>query len=87
MTFRKRWWRLKFLVRESLTRFCHFCGKGENDVQYLLAGPKVFICDSCVLLSCDLLATHLDKCVNQFIEGKNKVESALSKIEDGSDNG
>ncbi|HKM99833.1 MAG TPA: ClpX C4-type zinc finger protein [Candidatus Binataceae bacterium] len=31
---------------------CSFCGKDDDHVQFLLAGPKVFICGECV-----------DKCV------------------------
>src|SRR5215471_6120708 len=27
---------------------CSFCGKGQNEVQNLIAGPKVYICNECV---------------------------------------
>jgi len=27
---------------------CSFCGKAQNEVQYLIAGPSVYICDECV---------------------------------------
>jgi ATP-dependent Clp protease ATP-binding subunit ClpX len=27
---------------------CSFCGKSEDEVQKLVAGPKVYICDECV---------------------------------------
>ncbi|MGV8122839.1 MAG: ClpX C4-type zinc finger protein [Candidatus Xenobiia bacterium LiM19] len=27
---------------------CSFCGKSEKEVSKLVAGPRVFICDSCV---------------------------------------
>jgi ATP-dependent Clp protease ATP-binding subunit ClpX len=27
---------------------CSFCGKSENEVKTLIAGPSVFICDECV---------------------------------------
>jgi len=29
---------------------CSFCGKRQNQVRKLIAGPGVFICDSCVEL-------------------------------------
>jgi len=32
--------------RNRLT--CSFCGKGAAEVSKLVAGPRVFICDSCV---------------------------------------
>lgn len=28
--------------------FCSFCGKSQNDVTKLIAGPSVFICDECI---------------------------------------
>ena len=27
---------------------CSFCGKSENEVKTLIAGPSVYICDECV---------------------------------------
>jgi len=35
--------------------FCSFCGKSQNDVKKLIAGPNVFICDECVELCADIL--------------------------------
>jgi ATP-dependent Clp protease ATP-binding subunit ClpC len=37
-------------------RRCSFCGKGERDVQRLIAGPNVTICDECVALCSEILA-------------------------------
>ena len=34
---------------------CSFCGKSQDDVYVLIAGPAVFICDECVDLSNDIL--------------------------------
>jgi len=39
----------------STTFFCSFCGKSQHDVRKLIAGPDVFICDSCVELCDDVL--------------------------------
>ena len=33
----------------SNTLRCSFCGKREHEVTKLVAGPKVFICDECVV--------------------------------------
>lgn len=30
--------------------YCSFCGKSQNEVIKLIAGPTVFICDECVVL-------------------------------------
>ena len=34
---------------------CSFCGKDQNDVKKLIAGPTVFICDECVDLCSDII--------------------------------
>jgi len=35
--------------------FCSFCGKNQNEVKKLIAGPTVFICDECVDLCTDII--------------------------------
>ena len=35
---------------------CSFCGKLQNDVKSLIAGPGVYICDQCVALCEDIIA-------------------------------
>jgi len=37
------------------TLYCSFCGKGQNEVRKLIAGPSVFICDECVGLCNDII--------------------------------
>ncbi len=32
--------------QENLT--CSFCGKGQEEVKKLIAGPAVYICDECI---------------------------------------
>jgi ATP-dependent Clp protease ATP-binding subunit ClpX len=34
---------------------CSFCGKNHEDVRKLIAGPKVYICDECILLCIDIV--------------------------------
>ncbi len=34
---------------------CSFCGKNQNDVRKLIAGPQVFVCDECVKLCMEIL--------------------------------
>ncbi|PWU05958.1 MAG: ATP-dependent Clp protease ATP-binding subunit ClpX [Verrucomicrobia bacterium] len=37
------------MAKSTKISFCSFCGKGQNEVQKMIAGPAgVFICDSCV---------------------------------------
>jgi hypothetical protein len=39
---------------------CSFCGKDQNEVRKLIAGPKVFICDECVDLCIDIIADETE---------------------------
>ena len=40
--------------------YCSFCGKSQNEVRKLIAGPSVFICDECVDLCNDIIQEELD---------------------------
>ena len=35
--------------------YCSFCGKSQNEVRKVIAGPTVFICDECVELCMDIV--------------------------------
>ncbi|TXG98770.1 MAG: AAA family ATPase, partial [Rhodocyclaceae bacterium] len=35
--------------------YCSFCGKSQNEVRKLIAGPQVFICDECIELCNDII--------------------------------
>ncbi|MDA8156539.1 MAG: ATP-dependent Clp protease ATP-binding subunit ClpX [Actinomycetota bacterium] len=38
---------------------CSFCGRGQDEVRKLIAGPTVFICDECVGLCNEIIADEL----------------------------
>ena len=38
---------------KSLT--CNFCGKHREDVEKLIAGPGVYICNECVTISYEII--------------------------------
>ncbi|MFQ5521758.1 MAG: ATP-dependent Clp protease ATP-binding subunit ClpX [Candidatus Methylomirabilia bacterium] len=40
---------------------CSFCGKGQNDVKKLIAGPTVYICDECIELCNDIIAEEWEE--------------------------
>ena len=41
---------------------CSFCGKSQNDVRKLIAGPTVYICDECIdRKSTRLNSSHIQK--------------------------
>lgn len=40
---------------------CSFCGKSQRDVQKLIAGPTVYICDECIGLCGDIIDQELER--------------------------
>lgn len=51
---------------------CSFCGKTQDQVKKLIAGPEVYICDECVELCNEILD-------EEFFEGKEKDVKADKK--------
>lgn len=39
-----------------LAIICSFCGKAQNEVKKIVAGPSVYICDECVRLCNDIIS-------------------------------
>ena len=48
------------VVGEKLL-YCSFCGKSQNEVKKLIAGPSVFICDECIELCNDIVREELQE--------------------------
>ena len=40
---------------------CSFCGKNQNEVKKLIAGPGVYICDECITLCTDIIEEERGK--------------------------
>ena len=59
--------------KKEKTLLCSFCGKNQNEVKKLIAGPSVFICDECVDLCNDIIKEE-SKELNEELE---KSESDL----------
>lgn len=55
---------------------CSFCGKGQEEVRKLIAGPTVFICDECVDLCDQILAKEK---VGDGKAGKKAAPSAATE--------
>ncbi|HXC61948.1 MAG TPA: ClpX C4-type zinc finger protein, partial [Nitrospiria bacterium] len=51
---------------------CSFCGKSREEVQKLIAGPTVYICNECIELCNDIIAEDWE-------EEKEQVTSKLPK--------
>jgi len=70
--------------------YCSFCGKNQNEVRKLIAGPSVYICDECVDLRNDIireevleadLIIHIRNIAHSDTETqKNDVEGVLEKL-------
>ncbi|MEH6648433.1 MAG: ATP-dependent protease ATP-binding subunit ClpX [Motiliproteus sp.] len=41
--------------------YCSFCGKSQDEVRKLIAGPSVFICDECVDLCNDIISEEVQE--------------------------
>jgi len=54
---------------------CSFCGKTQDQVKKLIAGPEVYICDECVELCNEILD-------EEFFESKEKSETQEEKTTD-----
>src|SRR5437762_448059 len=50
-----------FMARASNLTMCSFCGKSHAEVRKLIAGPGVYICDSCI----NVCKSILDKELNE----------------------
>lgn len=47
--------------QEGKLLYCSFCGKSQNEVRKLIAGPSVFICDECVELCNDIIREEIEE--------------------------
>jgi ATP-dependent Clp protease ATP-binding subunit ClpX len=47
--------------------FCSFCGKNQNEVKKLVAGPTAYICDECIELCRCIVDEDCEKPVNEVL--------------------
>ena len=55
---------------------CSFCGKGEDQVHKLMAGPGVFICDQCIELCVEVLKEDGNGSIGTDSPGTHSADSA-----------
>jgi len=72
--------------REDRRRYtrCSFCGKGQDQVRKLVAGPGVYICDQCIDLCQEVLeednrSAGTKKAKSGFIPNPQTISSALEQ--------
>lgn len=59
---------------------CSFCGKSQDDVRKLIAGPKVFICDECVDRCNGILESEPDAVPDTSTQPQPIAACALCKL-------
>ncbi len=61
---------------------CSFCGKNQNEVNKLIAGPSVFICDECVDLCNEIIRDELEEKSLHTRESLPKPQEIKSILDD-----
>lgn len=69
--------------------YCSFCGKSQDEVNKIIAGPDVYICDECVELCRTIIADEVDKSsTSEIIEAltPQEITQLLGEYVIGQDN-
>ena len=59
---------------------CSFCGKAEDKVRRLVAGPGVFICDQCVQLCTEVLQSDAKRAELSIAPDSEVAEVLLDEL-------
>ncbi len=62
--------------------YCSFCGKSQNEVRKLIAGPSVFICDECVDLCNDIIQEEIAETAPEVSSSKLPIPAEINEILD-----
>jgi ATP-dependent Clp protease ATP-binding subunit ClpX len=57
--------------------FCSFCGKNQDEVRKLIAGPSVFICDECVDLCNDIIREEIQDVEEQQSQDRLPIPAEI----------
>jgi ATP-dependent Clp protease ATP-binding subunit ClpX len=55
--------------------YCSMCGQSQDEVKVLIAGPEINVCDECVLLMAEIIAS-------KNVEWRNSAIDRLSKAQE-----
>ena len=61
---------------------CSFCGKTQNAVEKLIAGPGVFICDECIKACNNILEDELYESEGEYTLNEQEKLPTPSEIKD-----
>ncbi|MDH5517852.1 MAG: ATP-dependent Clp protease ATP-binding subunit ClpX [Gammaproteobacteria bacterium] len=62
--------------------YCSFCGKSQNEVKKLIAGPSVFVCDECVELCNDIIQEELQEQSTEAVDKLPKPKEINVLLDD-----
>ena len=60
---------------------CSFCGKSQDQVKRIIAGPGVYICDECVSLCSEIIEEEVDD-TEEYVEGNLPKRKEIMAILD-----
>jgi len=67
---------------EEKLLFCSFCGKNQNEVRKLIAGPSVYICNECIDLCNDIIQEEIKEAADTTEEESFLVPKEIKEILD-----
>lgn len=68
---------------------CSFCGKSQKEVEKLIAGPSVFICNECISLCSEIITEEIQKeggeQIGQSVPSPHEIKNVLDEYVIGQD--
>ena len=61
---------------------CSFCGKNQEQVKRLIAGPNVYICDECVELCDEIIQEEIEEVVEEDVASLPKPKEMMEILND-----
>ncbi|WXR62219.1 ATP-dependent Clp protease ATP-binding subunit ClpX [Peptostreptococcaceae bacterium AGR-M142] len=61
---------------------CSFCGKSQDQVKRLVAGPNVYICDECVTLCQEIIKEEFEDLIENEVTGLPKPKEIKDILDD-----
>ncbi len=74
---------------ETKLSYCSFCGKSQQEVKKLIAGPDVYICDECIALCDDIIheeMTEEHEVVEDSLPKPKQIKEVLDQYVIGQEN-
>jgi len=62
---------------------CSFCGKSQEEVKKLIAGPAVYICDECIELCIEIIEEEYEKEARTQKTGEFPIPATIKAFLDG----